>query len=53
MEDGGNCGRDGEEEEEEEDVDETGNGTLLNVEPEQFRLDLMEQLFRTWPLCHN
>ena len=55
LEDGGNCGRDGEEEEEEEeeDVDETGNGTLLNVEPEQFHLDLMEQLFRTWPFRRN
>jgi hypothetical protein len=34
-------------------VDETGNGTLLIVEPEQFRLNLMEQLFHTWPLRRN
>ena len=49
SEDEDNRGRDGEE----EDVDETGNGTLLNVEAEQSRLNLMEHLFCTWPLRRN
>ena len=49
SEDEDNRGRDGEE----ENVDETGNGTLLNVEAEQSRLNLMEHLFRTWPLRRN